>query len=158
MGDTVTGGGAKTPLIAPPSPTPPPPSPPRIAFTREPSVWAASTNTSLRTRRMIIHSLNPITSIHLRYLLVSFFIGIHFFALSLRDAFPLAPQSSPSVLGSRTLNLLLLSEGGLFMRASSFARPDSSIAELHLHTYCCLAPRAKYSFVKPSPNPCLHLR
>lgn len=60
----------------PPSSHPPPPtpplslslSPPRVAFTHEPSVWAASTNTSPRTRRMIIHSLNPITSIHLRSL------------------------------------------------------------------------------------------
>lgn len=55
----------------PPSSHPLPPlhlslSPPRVAFTHEPSVWAASTNTSLRTRRMMIHSLNPISSIHLR--------------------------------------------------------------------------------------------
>lgn len=56
-----------------------------------------------------------------------------------------------------TLNLLFLSEGGVFIRALSFPDPDLSIAELHLHTYCRLTPCAKYSFVKPSPFPCLHL-
>lgn len=60
-------------------------------------------------------------------------------------------------LGSHTLNLLFLSEGGLFINALSFPNTDLSITKLHLHTYCCLTPCAKYSFVKPSPIPCLHL-
>lgn len=119
--------------------------------------------------------------------LVSFFIHLHFSLrksphslsspflpfLKRRSSFlpfflHLAPPSSPVLLllpthrftffgFCHTLNLLFLSEGGVFIRALSFPNPDLSIAELHLHTYCRLTPCAKYSFVKPSPIPCLHL-
>ena len=112
---------------------------------------------------------------------MSFFIGIHSFTLSLRNLahslvsspslltpsflpfllplYPSRPLFRPTVnaLGSRTLNLSFLSEGGLFIKALSFPNTDLSITKLHLHTYCCLTPCAKYSFVKPSPIPCLHL-
>lgn len=72
---------------------------------------------------------------------------------------PFRPLFLPTIngLGSHTLNLLFLSEGGLFINALSFPNSDLSITKLHLHTYCCLTPCAKYSFVKPSPIPCLHL-
>lgn len=105
------------------------------------------------------------------------FIHFHFFEKSahslasfprlLMPSFP--PSSCPSILSfprflptinglrSHTLNLLFLSEGGLFIKALSFPNTDLSITKLHLHTYCCLTPCAKYSFVKPSPIPCLHL-
>lgn len=117
--------------------------------------------------------------------LVSFFIHLHFFLrksphslsspflpfLKHRSSFlpfffilPHHPfpffSSFPPIdsLGfCHTLNLLFLSEGGVFVRALLFPNPDLSIAELHLHTCCRLTPCAKYSFVKPSPIPCLHL-
>lgn len=108
---------------------------------------------------------------------MSSLIVIHSSALSLRNllilwlpfinvippSFPLAPQSFSvlstviPLLGSHTLNLLFPSVGGLFIKALSFPNTDLSITKLHLHTYCCLTPCAKYSFVKPSPIPCLHL-
>lgn len=130
--------------------------------------------------RMIIHPLNPITSIHSaspgvilhRASFISTFFeksahSLASFPPSLIPSFP--PSSCPSILSfpcflpttnglhSHTLNLLFLSEGGLFIKALSFPNTDLSITKLHLHTYCCLTPCAKYSFVKPSPIPCLHL-
>lgn len=129
---------------------------------------------------MIIRPLNPITSIHyastgvvlhwnsfiynffeesshslarLSSLLVPSFLP---FLLPLNSFHPLFLLTMNS-LGPHTLNLLFLSEGGLFIKALSFPNSDLSITKLHLHTYCCLTPCAKYSFVKPSPIPCLHL-
>lgn len=72
---------------------------------------------------------------------------------------PFHPLYLPTIiaLDSHTFNFLFPSVGGLFIKALSFPNTDLSITKLHLHTYCCLTPCAKYSFVKPFPIPCLHL-
>lgn len=130
--------------------------------------------------QMIIHPLNPITSIHSAssgvILHCDSFIDTFFeksahslasfpplltppFLPVLLPPNPFRPLFPPTIngRGSHILNLRFLSEGGLFIKALSFPNTDLSITKLHLHTYCCLTPCAKYSFVKPSPIPCLHL-
>lgn len=108
---------------------------------------------------------------------LSFSIDVHSFALSLSNqasslasfpsfyyrlpSFPLAPSvlsTFPSTLSVPVLLIPPLFCGRtLYIKALSFPNTDLSITKLHLHTYCCRTPCAKYSFVKPSPIRGLHL-
>lgn len=171
MGDTRTGGGVNST---------PPPNPSACCFHTGTKCVGSEHKHILCILQMIIHPLNPITLIHSASLGVilhwNSFIYTFFekSAHSLASFPPLLMPSFPpfllplnpfhplflptiSALGSHTPNLLFLSEGGLFIKALSFPNTDLSITKLHLHTYCCLTPCAKYSFVKPSPIPCLYL-
>lgn len=148
------------------------------SFTQEQNVWAQTHSlyppddyTSFKSHNLDsfcfswCHPSSYFIHLHFLWQIYLFFGFFSAFINAILPSFPpllLSPFLPPflptiSGIGSHTLNLLFLSEGGLFIKALSLPNTDLSITKLHLHTYCYLTPCAKYSFVKPSPILCLHL-